>query len=561
MKKSFSVGMLLLIVILIQARTANQPEYYSRWTNIPSKELIKMGSMYGELQKHPDSALICYTIVTSRYDTNLDKAEKRNCMMAFIGRWYHYFFNYFDYSKAYENLAMAQEIAKDIGYGTQRVLLNFGCMYQTIYEQSGDLKSGQMAFDYYRKAFRIAIALKETSTLDMSVANLITMANSMQRMDSIGKEITEYRKLTRKDSRKLFRYNLLMYNGLLCMERREFQQALLYFDQQTMLFPKEEIQHIRYIYVTQTNKAKAYAAMGNYQEAVEMMEEAQRIAYKYDMKDARLECYRLLADYYHKVGQKEQEINSRNLYFSLKDTLLNYQQMASVSELRFLNEMKKMDDQIAEMSHKRQVQNMITWGVVGVSIIVLLLLFIVWKKNTTLKKTNKSLYQKNVSMLQREEEERQRWKVYEHQLEELKSIANVPTQSKPEEKYKASQLSEVDMDELANNILAVMETSEEIFSFDFSRERLAEIVMSKPKYVSQVINERFRCNFNVFINDYRIKEACRRINDFNKYGSMTIEAIANSVGFKSRTSFVNSFKMFTGLMPSEYLRLAKESKI
>jgi putative phenazine biosynthesis phzC/phzF protein len=235
--------------------------------------------------------------------------------------------------------------------------------------------------------------------------------------------------------------------------------------------------------------------------------------------------------------------------------------MASVSELRFLNEMKKMDDQIAEMSHKRQVQNMITWGVVGISIIVLLLLFIVWKKNTTLKKTNKSLYQKNVSMLQREEEERQRWKVYEHQLEELKSIANVSTQSKPEEKYKASQLSEVDMDELANNILAVMETSEEIFSFDFSRERLAEIVMSKPKYVSQVINERFRCNFNVFINDYRIKEACRRINDFKKYGSMTIEAIANSVGFKSRTSFVNSFKMFTGLMPSEYLRLAKESKM
>jgi AraC-like DNA-binding protein len=35
-------------------------------------------------------------------------------------------------------------------------------------------------------------------------------------------------------------------------------------------------------------------------------------------------------------------------------------------------------------------------------------------------------------------------------------------------------------------------------------------------------------------------------------------AISQSVGFKSRSAFVTAFKRFTGLTPSEYLRVAKE---
>lgn len=52
--------------------------------------------------------------------------------------------------------------------------------------------------------------------------------------------------------------------------------------------------------------------------------------------------------------------------------------------------------------------------------------------------------------------------------------------------------------------------------------------------------------------------ACRRLGDIDHYGQLTIEAIASGVGFRSRTSFVTSFKRITGLTPSEYQRLARE---
>jgi AraC-like DNA-binding protein len=121
-------------------------------------------------------------------------------------------------------------------------------------------------------------------------------------------------------------------------------------------------------------------------------------------------------------------------------------------------------------------------------------------------------------------------------------------------KYAGSNLMDDDKQQLLKRIENVIETSDEIYSPDFSVERLAVLTDSKYKYVSQVINEYYDQNFNNFINQYRIKEACKRIDNHGQYANMTIEAIANSVGFRSRSAFFTSFKRITGLTPSEYLR-------
>ena len=58
--------------------------------------------------------------------------------------------------------------------------------------------------------------------------------------------------------------------------------------------------------------------------------------------------------------------------------------------------------------------------------------------------------------------------------------------------------------------------------------------------------------FSNLLSSYRVKVACQRMNDPEQYGHVTIEAIATSTGFKSRTTFVNAFKRETGQTPSEY---------
>ncbi|MEG2666540.1 MAG: helix-turn-helix domain-containing protein, partial [Bacteroidales bacterium] len=78
-------------------------------------------------------------------------------------------------------------------------------------------------------------------------------------------------------------------------------------------------------------------------------------------------------------------------------------------------------------------------------------------------------------------------------------------------------------------------------------------VNSNSSYVSYTINNTFGKNFRSFINDYRIKEACRILaeEDMQKYA---IESIAIMVGFKSKSAFNTIFKEVTGVTPSFYIK-------
>lgn len=81
-----------------------------------------------------------------------------------------------------------------------------------------------------------------------------------------------------------------------------------------------------------------------------------------------------------------------------------------------------------------------------------------------------------------------------------------------------------------------------------------------PRYVSQTVNEIFRCNFSTYVNQVRIREAMRRLGNNPKYAYYSIEGIAESVGFKSRSGFTAWFKRIAGLSPSEYRRMAQKDQ-
>ena len=76
--------------------------------------------------------------------------------------------------------------------------------------------------------------------------------------------------------------------------------------------------------------------------------------------------------------------------------------------------------------------------------------------------------------------------------------------------------------------------------------------------MSQVINTKYGKSFSSLLSEYRVNEASRRLADLEHYGDYTIEAIAQSVGFKSCTSFVALFKKLTGLTPSAYQKMARQ---
>jgi putative ABC transport system permease protein len=87
---------------------------------------------------------------------------------------------------------------------------------------------------------------------------------------------------------------------------------------------------------------------------------------------------------------------------------------------------------------------------------------------------------------------------------------------------------------------------------------LAETLNLSPNELSRIINMAFGKNFNDFINEYRIREVTRKMQD-PAYDRMTLLGIALDAGFNSKSTFNRTFRQMTGKSPAEYKRrLEKE---
>ncbi len=67
--------------------------------------------------------------------------------------------------------------------------------------------------------------------------------------------------------------------------------------------------------------------------------------------------------------------------------------------------------------------------------------------------------------------------------------------------------------------------------------------------VSEFINKNYEKNFNQFVNEYRVKEACEILLQDKK---TSVLEIALFVGFNSKSTFHSAFKTFMGMSPVEY---------
>lgn len=86
------------------------------------------------------------------------------------------------------------------------------------------------------------------------------------------------------------------------------------------------------------------------------------------------------------------------------------------------------------------------------------------------------------------------------------------------------------------------------FRDDITLDIVAEKLHLSKYYVSHLINTRLKQNFNEYINNLRISEACNLLRETD----IKIADISEDVGFGTIRSFNRSFKAITGMSPAEY---------
>lgn len=118
-------------------------------------------------------------------------------------------------------------------------------------------------------------------------------------------------------------------------------------------------------------------------------------------------------------------------------------------------------------------------------------------------------------------------------------------------KYANSRLTEEQKNEIFNTLKVLMKDQKPFLNPKITIEDLASLMGVNKKYVSQVINEKTKDNFYMFINRHRVDEAKQMLLN-KEFDHLSIEGIGNSVGFNSRSVFNSAFKQLENVTPTQF---------
>lgn len=528
--------------VLAQGTAFEASSVYKKYANTPISETYRKGMDYlskGSL----DSALACLTVVTSQFRPKMDEEEKRTYIYALNNAGAIAMMRS-DYSVAFSYFMKVIDVADDsIAYRTYN---NIAGIYIYYNDYANARKYLNMAYD-------ISEQRHDWGSLLNTLHNLLDLDWDMDSLQHSQELIKRFRRtsITPKDAQ--YQFVSKICDGMEQSSNRRYQEAIASFRQaidiaQPLPFVvSHEVPAYMYI-------AKAYMQMGEYGKAAECLDICERKSRESHSLDMLINTYKYQVLCYSQKGDLPHAREAKYRYMELKDSVNIANEYGKIKDMEFLHEANKYEKQLHQLTAEKRVHDIVTWAIGIGLLLTLLFLGITIYQNKKLSESNKDLFKKNVALLKSEEKEERIYQEYTEQLEKLeKSETKLPDQ----ERYKSSSLTDESREILLSRIRHVMHTPAEFCKEDFTIDKLATLVNSNTKYVSQVINETLGKNFNTLLNEQRINEVCKRLVDTANNGNKTNEAIAEEVGFKSRSHFIRTFKKITGLTPSQYQRMAK----
>jgi AraC-like DNA-binding protein len=133
----------------------------------------------------------------------------------------------------------------------------------------------------------------------------------------------------------------------------------------------------------------------------------------------------------------------------------------------------------------------------------------------------------------------------------LKLLTYADGDPAPAKKYEKSTLMTETAERYLKRLLQFMEAEKPYLDAELTISKLAEKLSVPVPHLSQTINEHLHQSFVDFINTYRVAEAKRRLVD-PAMKHYSVLAIAEEVGFNSKSSFNSVFKKHVSMTPSEF---------
>lgn len=510
----------------------------AEFTNISSDQLLKKGDDYLHINRDIDSAILCFNTVAKRYDAGMSEKEKAQIFEAYYGLWNAYYVDgYNNFHAALDNLLIAESLAEGNRHAKAKLDYAYGIMYLTLGSQHNEKEIIELAKSYLHNAFYQSYKQHDVILTHRAFDNLALIAFLDDSIHSIDKEVAMMRNFKNPSEPWRQYVSLMIYNARKATAENNPGAAAEYFNKILPVLP-DNPGTVRYRILALKGKANALAQTGDYRQAKQTLDAAMTLANRYNIKDARLAimgCYKYL---YTLKGDKEALAEIEPRLLALKDSVLSYQVMGTLSQMQSLNERRKMQKRldVAELQRSATIYALIFMTLVVIAII--LVAVIIYRKNRKLTQMGRMLY---------------------NRVQELTSNAKTSSQRSDKNKQSLSQkLTDDEIKQIYEKIKSAFRDTELVCSPDFTLTKLAQIVDVQPRIASQVLSSITGLNFCSNVNRLRILEACRRFQG-PEYERYSTDGIAKSVGFQSRSAFNSNFKKVTGLSVREYKALGKKN--
>lgn len=110
-------------------------------------------------------------------------------------------------------------------------------------------------------------------------------------------------------------------------------------------------------------------------------------------------------------------------------------------------------------------------------------------------------------------------------------------------------MTDIKMDEIRNRLIDYLEVKKIFLEPNISLIKLSMEVGTNTTYLSNIINQYYKCNFHAVINNYRIQYAKKLLIEEKS----NVTEVAIKSGFTSRSAFFSAFQRIEGTSPLNFI--------
>lgn len=540
---------LLVSVSVLVATSVHALQQTPDFLRHTPQEWFDMANDYLEHRNAPDSALMCLMALTSEAEARGDTGDApRFYAIAYNAMGAIYASVYGNYPKAVVSLRKGLELSEKNGdrHWTSSLRYNLAAME---YEQG--VLSGEE--DVYSAAMmRFSDVLDDLdldASMGLAMPLLVSAAEMSVRQRRVDDGIRMLRRIKDQDSVPEMMLNLR--RALESLSQKDSEGAVHILDS-TINSLGQGHSVMDHAYGVSLRLMKAHAlldsgrekyALAEYDALVDLCEKEENLFQVYEIE-------RHLMDHYESIGNLSLAREYEFKALKTKERLILRSNLLGEESTNAIYNEDLLRREVAAEAARTMTYRVVFWISIAFLVVLIALIVILWRKNRQLAKSREVIVRNDKEYFQEMSDI----------MENGRQDAGMNVDSKGLVTADGRQreiIEKQNENSLFEKVRDIVKSSQEIYDEEFSTARLAGMVGERPGAVSAAIMEATGESTSKFLARARMREACRRFNDKENYGGYTIEAIGQSVGYRSRSHFGSVFKKVIGMSPSEYASKAK----